>query len=156
MVVTMVIYTEAWDIAFKTSKPSWKIWKYKTNRLHILKKTNLKPERNVHNAAKSHYTQKIYRRSMSSKLKILLLKNNFVFIEGSHLPHRQISLWEGWTFYYKVQYFWLLSKLYFCFISLKKILRWVKYRKRMISAFHVSLIVIILISERELSWLIIF
>ena len=28
---TMVTYTEAWNIAFETSKPFWKIWKYKIN-----------------------------------------------------------------------------------------------------------------------------
>ena len=41
MVVTMVRYTKAWNVAFKTSKPLWKIWKYKIN---IFYETNLKAE----------------------------------------------------------------------------------------------------------------
>ena len=41
----MVTYTEAWNIAFKTSKPLWKKWKYKINILYILKEANLKAER---------------------------------------------------------------------------------------------------------------
>ena len=40
--VTMVTYTEAVNIAFKTSKHFRKILKYKINIFYILKKTNLK------------------------------------------------------------------------------------------------------------------
>ena len=40
----MVTYTEAWNIAFKTVKPPWKIWKHKSNLLYILNKTNLTAE----------------------------------------------------------------------------------------------------------------
>ena len=40
MVVTIVTYTEIWNITFKTSKPPWIIRKYEINILHILKKTD--------------------------------------------------------------------------------------------------------------------
>ena len=40
--------TEAWNIVLKTSKPPWKIWKYKMNILHVLKKTNLTVEWKTH------------------------------------------------------------------------------------------------------------
>ena len=49
MAVTMVSYTEARNIAFKTSKPLSEIWKYKINIFYIFKKTNLKAERMTHN-----------------------------------------------------------------------------------------------------------
>ena len=45
MLVTMVTYTEAWNVAFKTSKPLGKIQKYKIN---VFYKTNLKAERKAH------------------------------------------------------------------------------------------------------------
>ena len=47
--VTMVTYTEAWNIELKTSKPLWKKWKRKISIFYILKKTNLKVERKVRN-----------------------------------------------------------------------------------------------------------
>ena len=40
----MVTYTEAWNVAFKTPKSLWKMWKYNIN---IFYKTNLKAERNA-------------------------------------------------------------------------------------------------------------
>ena len=40
--------TQVWNIAFKTSKPLWKIWKYKINVFYILNKTKLKGEKKVH------------------------------------------------------------------------------------------------------------
>ena len=48
MAVTMVTYTEAWNIAFETSKPLWKMWKYEINKFYTLKKTNLIAERKPH------------------------------------------------------------------------------------------------------------
>ena len=61
----MVTYTEPWSIAFKTSRPLWKIWKYKTNILYILKKTNITAERHAHSTVISHFTQNKYVRSIS-------------------------------------------------------------------------------------------
>ena len=46
MLVAIVTYTEAWNVAFKTSRPLWKIWKYKINLFY---KTNLKAEKKAHN-----------------------------------------------------------------------------------------------------------
>ena len=45
MAVAIVAYTEAWNIAFKTSKLRWKTQKHKIN---IFYKTNLKAERKAH------------------------------------------------------------------------------------------------------------
>ena len=69
---------------------------------------------------------------MNYQLKILLLKDKtiFAFVEGFHLAHRQSSLREGRTFHYKVPF--PLN-----FISLKKILQWVKSRTTMFNAFYV-------------------
>ena len=50
--------------------------------------------------------------------------------QGIHLPHRQSSLGEGRIFQYKVSF--PLN-----FISLKKILQWVKSRTRMLFMFSV-------------------
>ena len=36
MMVTMVTYTETWNIAFKTSKPAWKIGEYKIKHIVYL------------------------------------------------------------------------------------------------------------------------
>ena len=44
MLVTMLTYTKL-NVAFKTAKPFWKIWKYKIN---IFYKTNLKAKRKGH------------------------------------------------------------------------------------------------------------
>ena len=52
MLVTMVTYTESWNIAFKISRTLWKIlnikYKYKINIFYISKKTNLNAERMAH------------------------------------------------------------------------------------------------------------
>ena len=45
MVVTMVTHTEAWNVAYKTLKALWKIWKYKITMFYTMKKTNLMAER---------------------------------------------------------------------------------------------------------------
>ena len=37
MALTMVTYREDWNIAFKTSKPPWKVWKYKINIVYLKK-----------------------------------------------------------------------------------------------------------------------
>ena len=47
----MVTYSEASNIAFKTTKPLWKIWKCKINILYILKKPSLTGERMTHSTA---------------------------------------------------------------------------------------------------------
>ena len=47
--VAMVTYTEAWNVAFKTSKHKNIIYKIKfKNKINIFYKTNLKEERKVH------------------------------------------------------------------------------------------------------------
>ena len=43
----------------------WKIIKSKINILDILKKANLITKRKVHSTVQSHFTQKIYLRSMN-------------------------------------------------------------------------------------------
>ena len=55
----MVRYTRDWNIAFKTWKPPWKIWKYKIDILYILKKKDLEAERKVHSTRYSCFTQDI-------------------------------------------------------------------------------------------------
>ena len=62
MLVTMVTYTAAWNVAFKTAKPLWKIQKYKIN---IFYKTNLTAERKAPSTWQSHFTEKILRRLMN-------------------------------------------------------------------------------------------
>ena len=57
-------------------------------------------------------------------------KTIFAFMEGFQLPHRQSLLREGIAFHYKVPF--PLN-----FISLKKILQWVKSRTRFFNAFYV-------------------
>ena len=53
----------------------------------------------------------------------------FVLMEGFHLPHRQISLWEDRIFHCKMLF--PLS-----FVGLKQILQWAKSRKKMFNAFY--------------------
>ena len=48
MTVTMVTYTEAWNIALEASKPLSKMWKYKISIFYALKKTNLMAEKKTH------------------------------------------------------------------------------------------------------------
>ena len=40
--VKFVTYTEAWNIAFKTWKPLWKMWKYKNPQILYLKENKFK------------------------------------------------------------------------------------------------------------------
>ena len=92
MAVIMLTYTEAWNIELKTSKPLCKKWKNKINIFCIVKKTNLKVERIVHNTGYSHFTQDI------PTFDELVIKNtlvkkldHFPFYGRSYLPQRQIS-----------------------------------------------------------------
>ena len=88
------------NVAFKTAKLLWKIWKYKINKFY---QTNLKAERKA--CIISFYSKDI---STFNELiiKILLLKDKtiFAFIEGFHMPHRQSSLIEGRIVHYKVSF----------------------------------------------------
>ena len=61
----------------------------------------------------------------------MLKHKNITFMEGFHLVHWQSSLREGRPFHYKVPFS-------LTFISLKKILQWVKSRARMFNAFYFS------------------
>ena len=67
----MVTYTEAWNIAFKTSKPVWKIWKYKISMFY---KTNLKVEGKEDSTGVSFYSKDI------SSFNELLVANTLVKI----------------------------------------------------------------------------
>ena len=72
---------------------------------------------------------------IKNTLLLLKYKTIFPFMEGFHLLHRQNPLTEGRTFHYKVPF--PLN-----FISLKRILQWVKSRTRMFKAFYVSLLIL--------------
>ena len=91
MAVTMVSYTEAWNIELKTSKPLWKMWKYKM-KLSTWQKTNLKTERKT--ITDNLILLKWYTafNELIIKNTLVKIKTTFVLMERFHLPQRQISL----------------------------------------------------------------
>ena len=114
MAVTMMTYTETWNITFQALKALWKILKYKINIFYTLKKTNLMTERKPHYWIISFSSKDILTFS-ELVVENTLVKNKilFVFMEVLHLRRRKTWLLEDRTFHCKVPF--PLS-----FISLRK------------------------------------
>ena len=116
----MVTDTEVWNVLFRTSKPLWKIWKYKINTSYILYKTTVLDNLVV---LKTHTYVQLISNYKYSCLKI----RSFLF------------LWKGFTclidksHYEKTEPF--LHKVTFPlrFISLKNIQQWVNSGTKMLN-----------------------
>ena len=93
MAVTIVIYTEAWNIAFKDSKPVLKCQSIKSTYFIPWRKQILRQKERP-TVKKSLILLKRYTTFNELIIKNTLVKNKtiFVLMKGFHLPQRQISL----------------------------------------------------------------